>query len=186
MQPLHQLVARGRVAARSLSDGTPDGVINAMIALLSLVFVGLLLVAILVLLKRLRKQQQVRNEVLPQYRDVRRSANHRGLTIQTTSNGRRSVLVFGKDGQPMLANPESPPHSPDNVPEIHITFPDEHDADGRRKSGRVVVVRVGDATVGMEPLHEEEQLPAYEKDSKSFYSLDLDSIGGLKEKADFH
>lgn len=89
----------------------------------------------------------------------------------------------------MLANPSSPPHSPDNVPEIHITFPEEEDESGRRKSGRVLVVRVGDnATVGMEPL-DEEQLPAYEKESShQFYSIDMDDIGGLREKEreDYH
>lgn len=83
----------------------------------------------------------------------------------------------------MLQNPQSPPHSPDNVPQIHITFPDEHDENGRAKSGRVLVVRVGDnATVGLEPMHDE-QLPAYEKDTKGqFQSIDMDQIGGLKEK----
>ena len=184
MQSFQKLAARGQLAARSLTDGSSDTVINAMIALLSLVFVSLVLAAVLVLLKRMKRQQQMRIATLPQYHEVgKRASNHRGLTIETTSpGGRRSVFVFGKDGQPMLSNPDSPPHSPDNVPEIHITFPDEDDEQGRRKSGRVVVVRVGDATVGMEPLHEE-QLPAYEKESKTgWVSLDIDSIGGLKEK----
>jgi hypothetical protein len=110
-------------------------------------------------------------------------ANHRGLTIETTHNGRSSVFVIGRDGQPMLQNPRSPPHSPDNVPQIHITFPDEHDDKGHLKSGRVLVVRVGDnATVGLEPI-QDEPLPAYEKESKGdFYSIDMNQIGGLKEK----
>jgi hypothetical protein len=124
-------------------------------------------------------------ETLPQYQDVKRTGNHRRLTIQTSkANGRSSVIVVS-NGQPMLANPQSPPHSPDNVPEIHITFPDEQDDQGRPKSGRVVVVRVGDSTIGLEPLHDE-QLPAYEKESPTqFYALDIEKIGGLKEK-EFH
>lgn len=82
----------------------------------------------------------------------------------------------------MLSNPNSPPHSPDNVPQIHITFPDETDDQGRLKSGRVVVVRVGDTSVGLEPV-KDEPLPAYEKESGAgFYSIDMDEIGGLKEK----
>ncbi|TPX15555.1 uncharacterized protein E0L32_004253 [Thyridium curvatum] len=180
MQSIHQIASRGVLAARGLTDGSnPETLINVMIALLSLVFFGFVLAAILVLLRRMRRRKQMQSEVLPQYSDVKRSGNHRRLTIQT-QNGRHSVVVF-KDGQPMLANPSSPPHSPDNVPEIHITFPDEHDEHGHSKSGRVVVVRVGDTTVGMEPL--EEQLPAYEKESKSqFYSIDIEKIGGLKEK----
>lgn len=158
-------------------------IVNLMIALLVLVFAALLSVSLLLLMRRSRARRQMLDETLPQYSDVKRTGNHQGLTIQTTgNNGRSSVIVFSKDGQPMLANPSSPPHSPDNVPQIHITFPDEQDDQGRPKSGRVVVVRVGETTVGLEPLHEE-QLPAYEKESKSqFYSLDLDKIGGLKEK----
>ena len=158
--------------------------VNILIALLVLVFVGLVAFALLVLLRRKRRQRQTMNETLPQYHDVKRTGNHRRLTIQT-GNGRSSVIVVDNNGQPMLANPQSPPHSPDNVPEIHITFPDEQDDQGRPKSGRVVVVRVGETSVGLEPL-DDEQLPAYEKESKTqFYSIDMDKIGGLKEK-EFH
>ena len=179
MDSIKSLVAR---------DLTSDSsVVSLMIAILSLVFVGLLLCAVLLLLRRMRRQKQMRAEVLPQYyTDVKRTGNHRGLTI-TTSNmgnfGRSSVIVIQGDAKPMLMNPNSPPHSPDNVPEIHITFPDEQDDQGRKKSGRVLVVRVGDnAAVGLEPLHEEE-LPAYEKDSKTqFYAVDIEKIGGLREK----
>lgn len=158
--------------------------VNILIALLVLVFVGLVSFALLVLLRRKRRQRQMMNETLPQYHDVKRTGNHRRLTIQT-GNGRSSVIVVDNNGQPMLANPQSPPHSPDNVPEIHITFPDEQDDQGRPKSGRVVVVRVGETSVGLEPL-DDEQLPAYEKENKTqFYSIDMDKIGGLKEK-EFH
>lgn len=84
----------------------------------------------------------------------------------------------------MIKNPSSPPLSPDNVPEIRITFPDEQDASGRRTSGRVVIVRVGErGNVGLEPVRDE-QLPAYEKQSgEKFHSIDMDRIGGLKEKS---
>jgi hypothetical protein len=169
------------VVARGLSpDGPSDTVINLMITLLGLVFVSLLLVAFLVLLRRLRRQQQKRANTLPKYSDVKRTGNHRRLTIQT--EGSKSVILINKDGQPMLANPLSPPHSPDNVPQIHITFPDEQDENGQNKSGRVLVVRIGDSTVGLEPLHDE-PLPAYEKESSTqFYAIDMDRIGGLKEK----
>lgn len=180
MQSFQSLVARGRLAVRANDEGPSETMINVMIALLVLVFVGLILLSVLILMRRMKRQQQMRREVLPQYHDIKRGGNHRRLTIQT-GDGRQSVLVI-KDGQPMLANPSSPPHSPDNVPQIHITFPDEHDDNGRPKSGRVVIVRVGDTTIGMEPISDE-QLPAYEKDSKTqFYSIDMDRIGGLKEK----
>ncbi|KAK0710982.1 hypothetical protein B0H67DRAFT_493011 [Lasiosphaeris hirsuta] len=157
-------------------------IVNLMIALLVLIFIGLVSFALLILVRRARtKRMTMASSTLPQYHEVKRTGNHRRLTIQT-GNGRSSVIVFNKDGQPMLANPQQPPHSPDNVPEIHITFPDEQDDQGRPMSGRVVVVRVGDTTVGLEPLHDE-QLPAYEKESKSqFYAIDIDKIGGLREK----
>jgi hypothetical protein len=175
------------ILPRDVADGMSASTVNLMIALLSIVFFGLVLGSILVLLRKLRQNQRMRDQTLPQYQtiDEKRSGNPRGLTIHTTSGGamRSSVIVFDRDGQPMLANPRSAPHSPDNVPEIHITFPDEQDEQGRQKSGRVVVVRVGEAgAVGLEPLHDE-QLPAYEKESKSqFYAIDMDGIGGLKEK----
>jgi hypothetical protein len=78
-------------------------------------------------------------------------------------------------------NLSSLPPSP--VPEIRITFPDEESTTGKRQSGRVVVLRIADSgAVGMEPLVKE-QLPPYQpSDIGRFQSLDLDRIGGLKEK----
>ncbi|KAM0264751.1 hypothetical protein ACHAQJ_000576 [Trichoderma viride] len=176
-----------KVFARSDdSDNGSDTVINALLIVLGIAFFILILVSILLVLRRVRRQRQQQSQepILPSYNDVKNGpSNHRGLTIETTHNGRSSVLFIGRDGQPMLRAPGSPPHSPDNVPEIHITFPDEQDEQGRHKSGRVVVVRVGEnATVGLEPMHDED-LPAYEKEAGGqFYSVDMNQIGGLKEK----
>jgi hypothetical protein len=171
------------IVARTVPATAPDNtfVVNLLIALFVLVFLGLLAFALLALLRR-HRIKKMGTSPLPRYTDeLKRDVNHRRLTIQT-GNGRSSTIVFSKDGQPMLANPQQPPHSPANVPQIHITFPDEHDDQGRSQSGRAFVVRVGDTTVGLEPIHDE-QLPAYEKESKSqFYALDIDKIGGLKEK----
>ncbi|KAK2592898.1 hypothetical protein QQS21_009393 [Conoideocrella luteorostrata] len=183
------LVGSKRLAIPSFStisrrgeDG-PDNMINLMIILLGLVFFALLLSSLLFIFFRRRRLQRLRNGSLPTYEDAKQMQNPHGLTIETTHNGRSSIYYIGRDGQPMLQNPKSPPHSPDNVPQIHITFPDEHDDDGHTKSGRVLVVRVGDnAAVGLEPM-QEEQLPAYEKEAKGqFQSIDMDRIGGLKEK----
>lgn len=181
MDSLKKILARDAPVLADSSSNNNTQVINLLIALLALIFIGLLSFALLTVLRRMRTKKQAMASTLPQYNDVKRTGNHRRLTIQT-GDGRSSTIVIGRDGQPMLANPQQPPHSPDNVPEIHITFPDEQDEQGRSKSGRVVVVRVGDTTVGLEPL-DEEQLPAYEKESKSqFYAIDIDKIGGLKEK----
>ncbi|KAG5949739.1 hypothetical protein E4U60_000024 [Claviceps pazoutovae] len=167
--------------SRRGQDGS-DNMINLMIILLGLVFFSLVAASLLFLFLRRRRQQHLDgNDDLPTYDDVK--SPHPGLKIETTHNGRSSIYYITRDGEPMLQNPNSPPHSPDNVPQIHITFPDEHDENGETKSGRVLVVRVGDnATVGLEPM-EEEQLPAYEKEVKGqFQSIDIDQIGGLKEK----
>ncbi|EMR70773.1 hypothetical protein UCREL1_2206 [Eutypa lata UCREL1] len=184
MSPLRDFVTHNRAMLGrrdSDSDNGSDTVMNLMIAFLGVAFFGLVLVAVLVMLRRMRHRQAVPDVTLPQYNDIKHSdgRNTNRLTIQT-ADGRSSIVVV--NGRPMLADPSSPPHSPNNIPEIHITFPDEHDENGRRQSGRVLVVRVGDATVGLEPVREE-QLPAYEKESSNgFYSIDMNNIGGLKEK----
>jgi len=73
----------------------------------------------------------------------------------------------------------SSPTSP--VPEIRITFPEEESADGKRKSGRVVIVQVGEAGAAFVRDVEPETLPPYQKKGQ-FDSVDLDKVGGLKEK----
>lgn len=184
MPSIQKLISsRSTLVARDAGDQMGgDNVIDYLIILLGLLFFALVLASLLYVFRRRRRQQALQNESLPTH-EAKNLRNHNHLTIQTTQNGRSSILVINRDGQPMLSNPNSPPYSPDNVPEIHITFPDEKDAAGHTQSGRVVVVRVGDGgVVGLEPVREE-QLPAYEKDSKSqFYSIDMDQIGGLREK----
>ncbi|KAG5914003.1 hypothetical protein E4U42_000734, partial [Claviceps africana] len=171
--------------SRRGQDGS-DTMINMMIVLLGLVFFSLLLASLLFLFFRRRRQLSPcgAGGDLPAYDDVKHAQSPHGLTIETTHNGRSSIFFIGRGAEPMLSNPRSPPDSPDNVPQIHITFPDEHGENGETKSGRVLVVRVGDnAAVGLEPM-QEEQLPAYEKEVKGahFQSIDMDQIGGLKEK----
>jgi hypothetical protein len=188
MSTFSNIVARGNAILRirddSDNDGENDTVIDLMIAFLGLAFLALLLVAVLVWLRRVKRQRMLRDDTLPRYNDLKHGSmegfNKNRLTIQT-ADGRSSILVLN-GGQPMLADPAAPPYSPTNIPEIHITFPEEHDEHGRQKDGRVVVVRVGEASYGLEPIRDE-QLPAYEKESNNgFYSIDMDKIGGLKEK----
>lgn len=77
---------------------------------------------------------------------------------------------------------QSPSSPTDSIPEIRITFPEEEDAGGKRKSGRVVVVRISETGgVGLEP-YSDEHLPPYQKsEAERFQSLDLERMGGLKE-----
>lgn len=181
LEPLHRLFSRD-----SNSDDGSDHMIDLLLSILGIVFFALILLSVLFLVRRRRRQQRLQSETLPTYQEVSRDAKSQGLTIETKHNGHSSIVFIGRDGQPMLQNPQSPPHSPDNVPAIHITFPDEHDDQGQEKSGRVLIVRVGDnATVGLEPI-QDEQLPAYEKEAKGqFQSIDMNQIGGLKEKDRF-
>lgn len=167
------------LAARNNDDGGLNTTHMALIvSLLMLVLLGLMLVGALIFLRNMRRARRdaEMKAQLPLYE--KRQSHHSRLTITATPyKGRESVVVYEKE-QLMRSNPDSP-SSP--VPEIRITFPDEVDESGKRQSGRVVVVRVGDHSVGLEPVQED--LPPYQRDaSDRFDSLDLDRIGGLKEK----
>ncbi|TQS37827.1 hypothetical protein Golomagni_01687 [Golovinomyces magnicellulatus] len=123
-----------------------------------------------------------RNSISRQYLHAYQTDNHRNH--QHISNN--SPYVCAKNysiyDEKRLPTSQKSQLTPDSVPEIRITFPDEQDESGRRMSGRVVVVRVGESGIGLEPLREEDQLPAYEEKGGRFHSIDMDSIGGLKEK----
>ncbi|KAF3041603.1 hypothetical protein E8E12_009582 [Didymella heteroderae] len=166
------------LAARS-EEG--DGSNNLTVALLTtlaiLVVLALILMGALIWLRNIRRarKQAEQDAQLPLY-EKRQSG--RRLTITMPSKGRESVVVYSEK-QDLMNSAASSPTSP--VPEIRITFPDEVDESGKRQSGRVVVVRVGEHSVGLEPVNED--LPPYQRDSSDrFDSLDLDRIGGLKEK----
>jgi len=182
MNSISNLVARGRnlIVARDTSTTMPSTTIDLLIALMVLIFVSLLLVGTLYAVRKIRQRRAIARQQLPVYEE--KISNHRRLTITASPYGRNSVYVYDEKSS-MMSSPTSP-HSPSDVPEIRITFPDEQDESGRRKSGRVVVVRVGETGVGLEPLKEEEQLPAYQKEStERFHSIDMERIGGLKEKS---
>lgn len=81
--------------------------------------------------------------------------------------------------------------SDSGLPEIRITFPEEVDEKtGNRVSGRSVVVNIGESgNLGLQPVHEDEKRGIVDPDSclppytpGEFQNLDLNSIGGLKEK----
>lgn len=159
--------------------GTPPvsrTMINLIIVLLVLLLVAVCLVAGLLFLRARRRAHK--QSMLPVYDEKR-------LSISTTSSHRRvmirpseSVYVY-QEKQNLIDNSDAPPEN--KLPEIRITFAEEVDAAGKRQSGRVVVVRVGDTSVGLEPADE---LPAYQKSAgERFQSVDLERVGGLVEKA---
>jgi hypothetical protein len=189
MDSIKTIISRGNdmLSARDSSSTLSPTMVNLVIALMVLVIVGFIFGGGLYLLRKLREARAAKNATLPTYNTPGSSknvANHRRLTITTNQHGGRSPSIYVYDEKSSLtSNSSSPPLSPENVPEIRITFPDEQDELGRPKSGRVVVVRVGEHGVGLEPLRDE-QLPAYEKEAgERFHSIDMERIGGLKEKS---
>jgi hypothetical protein len=156
-----------------------------------LIFFSMLLIGSLYILRKIRRSRAKAQQTLPLHNEPKslspgHQRNNRLTITASPYKGRGSSIYVYDEKSPMIESPSSPPCSPDNVPEIRITFPDEQDDAGRRMSGRVVVVRVGETGVGLEPLPEDEQLPAYEKESgERFHSIDMDRIGGLKEKDEY-
>jgi len=183
MDHLSSIIARSSTFVKrdSSSSGMSTTVIDLLISLMVLVFISLLLVGALYTVRRIRQKKAIARQQLPLHNPSEFSLNrhNRRLTITTLGHGRgSSIYVYDeKNAVDSCATPTN------EVPEIRITFPDEQDESGRRTSGRVVVVRVGDTGVGLEPLRDD-QLPAYEKEGgQSFHSIDMDRIGGLKEKS---
>lgn len=168
---LSQIVARDSNKDDSLSGPMVD----LLISLLVLVLVALILVGSLLVIRR--KRQAKKQEALLPVHNGQCPSHERRLTI--TTNKTDSVMVYDEKRK-LMENSDSPPPSP--VPEIRITFPEEEDESGKRKSGRMVVVRIGETgSVGLEPCHED--LPPYQtNDTGRFHSLDIERMGGLKEK----
>jgi len=156
---------------------TPPLLFRLTAALIVLVILASCLVGILYLLRRQRQAQKP--ALLPTHH---RCPSQRRLTISTTTGfGRAESIYVVDEKRDLMQELSNGPTSP--IPEIRITFPEDTDPSGKRQSGRVVVLRIADSgSVGMEPLSDE-HLPPYQKgDADRFQSLDLERIGGLKEK----
>jgi hypothetical protein len=170
MPSIFHLVVRDD-SSQSTSGLTPT-IVKLLIALLSLALGAILLILVLFALRTFRKPAKS-TETL---KEKIASSNHKRLTIETV----HPSPYVSQEKRKLMEESSSPPSSP--LPEIRITFPDEVDTTGRPQSGRVVVVRMGEnSAVGLEPI--DEQLPPYQRsEGGRFQSVDLDSIGGLKEK----
>jgi hypothetical protein len=157
-------------------DGLSTPMVDLLITLLVLVLLALALVGGLLVIRRKRKAHK--ESMLPVHNGQVPDSGRR-LTIHAGKTD--SILVYDEK-RSLMENSHSPPPSP--VPEIRITFPEEEDESGKRKSGRMVVVRISEAgSVGLEPCHEE--LPPYQTtDTGRFHSLDIERMGGLKEKGE--
>ncbi|KAF2772273.1 hypothetical protein EJ03DRAFT_200683 [Teratosphaeria nubilosa] len=159
----------------------PHTMIALLVVLLALLIMTLLLIAALYIFRQ-RRTRAHRPDLLPVYEDGEKrlstASHHRRVMVRPSE----SVYVISEKGNPL--DDDSAPSSPTSpIPEIRITFPEEYDDLGRRKSGRVVVVRVGESSIGLEPVSGEEKPPGYHHSDERFQSLDLERVGGLVEKA---
>lgn len=152
---------------------------SLVIVFLVLVLVSLACAGALWFMRRHRIAQRA---LLPQYSEKVEDPSPR-----QSYHKRVSAAVVSITGQAGLVTTDlsansARPQSPSALPQIHITFPEEVDTDGKTQSGRVVVVHMDDkGAVGMEPVHPDDKPPAYSADGR-FVSLDLERYGGLKEK----
>jgi flagellar basal body-associated protein FliL len=153
-------------------------IVILLVVLLSLLAVGLFLVAALMYLRHRRRM--LKQSILPEYNEKRLSESSSSSSPRRIRARQLEPVHVYAEKQDLMANSSSPPDSP--LPEIRITFPEEVDETGKRKSGRVVVVHMGDSAIGMEPVVD--VLPAYQKsEGDRFHSIDLERVGGLIEKA---
>lgn len=151
--------------------------IKLVIALVIIIIVGVLLIAALFIIRSHRQNRQDHkiSQISLHQKASSKISNHRRLTISRSE----SIYIYNEK-QALINGSSSPSLSP--IPEIRITFPEEQDESGKRKSGRVVIVRIGETGgVGLEPCHQDDLPPYQTSDSEKFESLDLERIGGLKE-----
>jgi hypothetical protein len=170
----HQLVARDHEAQLSQT------IINLLIALLVLLVISICMCGALLLFRHRRRSQKALHG-LPMYNDKRGSASSIASSLRRPFSKTTDSVYVIQEKQNLLDNSEEPRTA--GIPEIRLTFPEEFDSDGKRTSGRCVIVRVSESGVGLEPV--QEKCPAYKQsEGERFQSLDLDRVGGLTEKAD--
>ena len=156
-------------------DGWSPLTLDLMIVLVSLSFAGLISVGLIYAVRKYQTHCASRHTTLPSYHTRNIHDLHVAAPPYYDEKTRRHSSGSSSAG----SGPSSP------VPEIRITFPDDVDGQGRQLKGRVVVVRVGEkGGVGLEPVRDE-QLPRYERDGKKWDELDMELMGGLKEKKEF-
>ena len=160
----------------STDDEPPYSMHQLLFVLFTLLLVASLCSLALFFLRRKRLARQA--SLLPTHRQ--QFSHHRSPSISNFNYGKDGSVFVYDEKMNLIHNSSSPPSSA--VPEIHITFPDEEGKTGLQQ-GRVVVVHVTDSgSVGMEPLNHENLPPYHKEDADRFQSLDLERIGGLKEK----
>ena len=172
MAVIPQLVAR---SDNSMNTPMTPTMMNLLIALVILFAASLLCVGILLILRSRRKIKQSSEIVNDQPQRPNSKISHRRLAANTSQ-----INIYSSEKEMMLEREPDSPRSP--VPEIRITFPEEDDNGNKRTSGRVVVVSISErGGVGLEPYNDD-HLPSYQRSEDRLESLDLERMGGLKEK----
>jgi len=159
---------------RDESGSNDSTIVNLLTALVVILGLGLILGGLLIFIRRYKKKHAA--PTLPTH-----TRNHSlNITaIPYSDNKRTSFFGFSSSEKKENSQPGTPT-SP--VPEIRITFPEEEGVDGKRKSGRVVIVQVGEAGAAfVRDVEPEDDLPPYQKKGE-FACVDLEKVGGLKEK----
>lgn len=148
------------IHSRSLQlEGVSPLAFNLLCALLSLVIMSLLLASILVLMKRYRASSKLdtplpiyEKQPIPLMRPHHRRTPSTYSIPQSTRYSKSSTLFSCEEHNEPSNNTSIPLPSP--LPEIRVTMPDEVDLAGRRHSGRILLVRIGENSEGLEPLNE--------------------------------
>src|SRR6266516_3078045 len=111
------------ITTRDITGTMSPAMINLMIILLVLVLIALLCMVTLFAIRSYRKSRT--EDGLPMYNSMSggRSNLHR-LTINASRNS--NIYVYNEKAN-LIENSCTPPQSPNAIPEIRITFPDEQD-----------------------------------------------------------
>lgn len=151
--------------------------INLLLALLLLVLIMLLAGIVIFLIRRHRRRMRM-TTLLPLGMDKKKQSRHRRHDA-ASSLPFMSRSWLRREKQDFINTTSGPPASA-QLPEIRITFPEEVDEGGKRSSGRVVVVHMGEQGVGLAPLPD--HLPSYQLHSaETFHDLDMNTLGGLRD-----
>ena len=174
------------IVRRDMSSGTTTALVAVFLGLLIL---STLCVGALWFLRRVRHARKASGKILPtpDVEDGKLAAPKRGHRRSSSISIASTVSVEKKfaqtkfvdeEKQQFMANTSPPPSA--GLPQIHVTFPEDTD-EGTKRQSRVVVLHMDDkGGVGMAPVPETEKPQTSQHER--FVSLDLDRIGGLKEK----
>lgn len=147
------------ITTRSLQfeNGISQLTLDLLSALAGLLIASLLLASILILLKRHRKSSKriaplpiYERKLAPPMRPYHRRTQSTYSIPDASRFSKSSTIVSYEEDLKSARTTTSRLPSP--LPEIRVTLPDEIDAAGQYHSGRVLLVRIGENSEGLEPI----------------------------------